>query len=109
MGWKMVRDRQRTWCEENAVSGSWRYAGRQEAIRALARKLAEESLDFGENFDPAELDDVADVLQELRILIAPPGSQAARDARAAHDAKVALHGMFHDHLMWTPLPGEEGS
>jgi len=100
VGWKMVRDNNQAWCEANGVSGAWRTAGPHEAIRALGRKLAEEALEFMENGDPAELFDVWDALEELLLLSETPA------LRAAHQAKVAEHGRFHDHVMWSPLPGE---
>jgi len=101
MGEKMVRDKNEAFCRAHGVSGTWRTAGRGEAIRALGRKLTEEALEFLENEDPAELFDVGDVLDELLRLTSPgPGLVAA------HNAKVAEHGRFRQHVMWSPMPGE---
>lgn len=101
MGWKMVRDGNEAWCRANGVSGTWRVADRDEAIRALSRKVGEEYLEFMEAGDPAELLDLCDVLDELLGLVDPDGKLAA-----SHQEKITVHGRFRRHVMWCPVPGE---
>ncbi len=101
MGWKMVRDNNEAWCHAHGVSGTWRTAGPEEAVRALIRKLGEEYLEFMEEGDPAELLDLRDALTELLALLDPRGVM-----EAAHRAKVAEHGLFGKHVMWSPVPAD---
>lgn len=98
MGWKLVRDHNESWAAKAQVSGTWRQAGRDEAFRALARKLFEEAGEYLESRDAGELLDLRDVLDELLPMVITP------EAAAAHVAKVREHGGFRDHVMWTPVP-----
>ncbi len=101
MGWKIVRDNNEAWCRVHGVSGTWRVAGDAEAAQALMRKLGEEYLEFVEQGNPAELLDMRDALTELLALLDPEGR-----LEAVHQAKVAEHGLFREHIMWSPFPAE---
>lgn len=96
--WKIVRDFNKKWCQEHGVSGSWRTS--PNPVRGLARKLIEESGEFGEELDPGELFDLRDVLNELIALCDP-----VRVYEDAHRDKTAVFGEFSDHMEWTPVPG----
>lgn len=103
MGWKMVRDRAEEAARPEGVSGIWREEDRsEEVIRALGRKLIEESSEFIENYDPEELYDLQDVLQELIWLLDAHGKAGAK-----HDRKVRQQGRFRNHVMWSPNPNEQ--
>lgn len=54
MGWKLVRDGQREFCQAQGVSGRWRISPAPE--RALTKKLFEEASEFAELFG-AHLED----------------------------------------------------
>lgn len=99
MGWKIVRDNNRAWCEAHGVSGTWRPCG--DPAGGLAKKLLEEVSEYLENRDRAELYDVADVLRRL-IEVADPDGHAA----AIHAVKVALLGGFENLTEWCPVPVE---
>lgn len=98
MGWKMVRDYNEVWATKHAVSGTWRQADAKEAVKALARKLYEESGEYLENHDPGELLDLKDALDELLPMVITP------EAASAHIAKAREMGGFRNHVMWTPVP-----
>ena len=100
MGWKIVRDNQPGICRENGVSGSWRES--PDPVRGLTRKLFEEAAEFAEYFDPGELYDLRDVLNELLVLTDPQGVHGD-----AHVKKVARSGLFASHLEWHPHPGRD--
>ena len=97
MGWKVVRDNNPAICAQHGVSGSWRVS--KDPIRGLTRKLFEEAAEFAEYFDPGELYDLRDVLNELIMLTDPDGV-----ARAEHVKKIARNGLFATHLEWHPHP-----
>lgn len=97
MGWKIVRDRQREYCETHGVSGTWRIS--PSVTRALTKKLFEEAAEFAEYYDPAELYDLRDVLDAL-LEIADP----TRFYEVKHADKVELMGKFSLGLEWTPDP-----
>ena len=97
MGWKIVRDHQREFCERTGVSGRWRVS--PDVVAALAKKLFEEAAEFTEAHDPEELYDVRDVLQELLHVCDPYG-----EAEVYHAQKVAIVGLFGSHLEWNPVP-----
>jgi predicted house-cleaning noncanonical NTP pyrophosphatase (MazG superfamily) len=80
MGYKLVRDGQRPWCEANGVSGQWRVSPRP--ARALLRKLFEEYGEYVETFDRGELFDIRDVLRRLISLRDPSGRLAAAYRKA---------------------------
>lgn len=104
MGFKIVRDRQREWAQKHGVSGRWRNA--EDPINSLSRKLIEEAIEFHEDFDPAELFDVMDVLYELMNLHPGP---AMATAYQSHQKKVSELGGFRDAIEWSPVPQESAS
>ena len=97
MGWKLVRDGNEAWCRANGVSGQWRVS--PDPLRALARKLGEEALEYAESLDPAELYDLFDVLAAAMTRADPDGRAAA-----AHWAKTQEFGTFGACTEWTPVP-----
>lgn len=101
MGYKIVRDRQQEWAVKHGVSGRWRVA--ENPVRSLARKLIEESAEYMENHDPAELLDLYDVLSALIHLHDGPELDAAYER---HALKVKQLGLFSDHIEWSPVPLE---
>jgi predicted house-cleaning noncanonical NTP pyrophosphatase (MazG superfamily) len=102
MGWKLVRDNNEDWCRAHGVSGQWRVA--PDPLSALLRKVFEEAGEYAERRDPAELYDLADVLDRLIILADPDGV-----AHRAHAAKLIEMGGFGELIEWTPVPeGDRG-
>ena len=97
MGYKIVRDHNEAWAKAHGVSGTWRTS--PDPVRGLARKLTEEAGEFGEALDPGELYDLADAVNELLGLLDPDGHYLA-----AHQEKVRVHGLFRDHIEWSPVP-----
>ena len=87
MGWKIVRDLQPGYCEKNGVSGSWRTA--ENPVKSLGKKLFEEASEFTEDYDPAELYDLHDVVLELLNILDPDGRYAKQ-----HILKVLEVGSF---------------
>jgi len=98
MGWKLVRDYQREYCRTHGISGSWRTS--PQPIPALGRKLIEETGEYIEMYDPAELYDLQDALDELLRITDPE-----RQYEADHTLKVHELGRFATHLEWHPQPG----
>jgi predicted house-cleaning noncanonical NTP pyrophosphatase (MazG superfamily) len=78
MSWKIVRDHNEPWCRAHGVSGQWRTS--PDPVSALLRKLYEEAGEYAEHWDPAELYDLADVLDRL-ILLADPDFAALQPGR----------------------------
>jgi predicted house-cleaning noncanonical NTP pyrophosphatase (MazG superfamily) len=99
MGWKIVRDRQRQWVEKRGVSGQWRIC--ETPVESLTKKLLEEIGELIEAYNPAELYDIQDVLDELFIELDPCGR-----AGAGHLRKVQELGRFAQRIEWTPTPAE---
>lgn len=99
MGWKIVRDRHRETAAEYGISGSWRTV--KHPVNALGKKLFEEAAEFTEDYDPRELYDLRDVVDELIRLTDPFGVH-----KAVHQVKVAKNGLFSSHLEWSPNPHE---
>ena len=97
MGWKAVRDRNQEVVSEWGVTGSWEQVSVTTWIQALARKLIEESSEYMETFNPGELWDIYDVLEEL-IRLHPSISDGRRQK------KVDQMGVFRDRIMYTPVP-----
>lgn len=100
MGYKIVRDFQREFCEKNGISGSWRVS--EHPVNGLTKKLFEEAGEFAEHHDPSELYDLRDVLNELIYLTDP-----LHEHREAHADKVNRMGKFTRHLEWSPNPHEQ--
>jgi predicted house-cleaning noncanonical NTP pyrophosphatase (MazG superfamily) len=76
MSFKIVRDRNEAWCRANGVPGQWRTS--PDPLAALLRKLFEELGEYAEAWDPAELHDLADVLEQLLALTDPDGTERQR-------------------------------
>lgn len=72
MGSKIVRDNNEAWCRAHGVPGQWRTS--PDPAAALLKKLFEELGEYAEAWDPAELYDLADVLEQLLTLTDPGGS-----------------------------------
>lgn len=100
MGFKIVRDGQREYCEARGVSGTWRTS--PDPVSALTKKIGEEYGEFVENRDPEELYDLLDVIGRLLELVDPK-----LDAFNKHYDKVALVGKFRDLIEWHPHPSLE--
>lgn len=100
MGYKIVRDRHEEWAREYGVSGTWRRS--PDPRRALARKLAEEALEYGEQLDPAELGDVLDVVEAIVLSLGTATYEAVETRRME---KLRTLGGFSD-LEWSPVPPE---
>jgi len=100
MGWKLVRDHTENTARGLGVSGTWRKAGPEEIVPALIAKLFEETGEFVQGADVAELYDLLDVVQALRDRLDPAGG-----ANISHAAKVAKLGGFAEGVMWHPIPG----
>lgn len=96
MGFKMVRDLHQERLA-GVISGTWRIS--PDPVSALVKKLGEEYSEFCEDRDPAELYDIADVLDELIRLLDPD-----RKYQDEHLRKVRIVGLFTTHLEWNPLP-----
>lgn len=101
MGYKIVRDRQREFCEKHGVSGRWRIS--PDPLAALTRKVGEEYLEFVENHDPTELYDMLDALIEL-MQVADPNDVGHMNSVI----KRAEQGTFRAHLEWDPVPDAPG-
>jgi predicted house-cleaning noncanonical NTP pyrophosphatase (MazG superfamily) len=102
MGWKLVRDNQEHFCHKHGISGSWRTA--PDPVKALTRKLFEEAAEWAEDFDPAELFDLRDVLNELFMVLGEKHEEELADAAIYHAGKVERNGQFRKHLEWNPNP-----
>jgi len=98
MGWKIVRNGNQKLLQGH-MSGQWRIS--PDPVSALVKKLGEEYGEFAEHRDPAELQDLLDVIEELSFLL-DRDSAAAR----AHQGKLDKMGDFSDHLEWNPLSPE---
>lgn len=96
MGWKMVRDRNQEHLE-GVISGAWRNS--PDPIGALVAKLGEEYGEFSNMFDPTELYDMLDILNELIILLDPDAAHYR-----GHHEKVEKFGLFSNHQEWCPMP-----
>jgi hypothetical protein len=92
----MVRDKHRQLLG-SLISGCWRTA--PDPVSSLIKKLGEEYSELVENRDPAELHDIADVVNELIVLMDPTLEKAE-----AHITKQERLGFFARHLEWHPLP-----
>lgn len=97
MGWKPVRDRNQEVVTKWGVVGSWEKVDDITWIKALGRKLVEEATEFTENYDPDELWDLYDVLEEL-IRLHPSICDGRRTT------KMQEMGGFRDRIMYTPVP-----
>ena len=97
MGWKLVRDRNEEWSRAHGVSGQWRTAPGPAAT--LRRKIFEEAAEYAEQWDPAELYDLFDVVVALIPLEDPHGTFGRK-----HAAKVADMGGFSQLIEWSPVP-----
>lgn len=72
MGWKLVRDRNEAWSRAHGISGQWRTC--QDPVPALGKKVLEEIGEWHEHYDPDELCDILDVLDEMIRLADAPGA-----------------------------------
>jgi len=97
VGWKIVRDKQDFWSQAHGVSGQWRSS--DDPIGGLAKKLFEEAAEFIEEFDPGELYDLRDVVDELISRLDAAGEHAAD-----HEVKTARLGTFTRCIEWSPVP-----
>ena len=104
MGWKLVRDDVEKAARADGVTGTWRPAEPEEIIPALTAKLFEETGEFVQGTDVAELYDLLDVTQALIDRLDP-----FAEGNAAHAAKVARLGGFAYGVLWHPVPGAEKS
>lgn len=97
MGYKLVRDKHKERLGD-VVSGTWRTS--PDPVSALTKKIGEEYGEFTENYNPDELYDMLDVLDELVSLLDPDGKYLT-----GHVEKIAQLGNFNTHLEWHPIPG----